>query len=233
MRHLFVALIIPIQILLNNHPKRVRWIKIPSFLARKPQMQSLILATNNPGKTKEFNAMLRAHYHVISQSEAGVVEVPETGLSFVENALIKARNAAKSSGLPAIADDSGIVVDALGGAPGIYSARYGGAHGDDTANTKKLLQAMENIPDGQRSARFWCAIVLMQRANDPTPIIIQRGWEGTIARHPAGEGGFGYDSIFYLPTHQKTSAELTPEDKNQLSHRGRALNALFSKLKAD
>ena len=195
-------------------------------------MKKIILASNNKGKIREFNTMLDGLYEVISMSDRQVEEVPETGLTFVENALIKARNASEQSGLPALADDSGIVVDALGGEPGIYSARYAGNHGDDEANTQKLLDQMHVIPEGERTARFWCAIVFVEHANDPTPIIIQRGWEGEILRKKVGENGFGYDPIFYVPTHSCASAELAPEIKNTLSHRGRALIALLKELKA-
>lgn len=193
-------------------------------------MKKIILASNNPGKIKEFNTMLQGNYQVVSMSDMQVEEVPEIGLTFVENALIKARNAAEQSGLPALADDSGIVVDALNGEPGIYSARYAGAHGDDEANTQKILDEMSGIPDDQRSARFWCAIVFVEHANDPTPIIIQRGWEGEILREKAGKNGFGYDPIFYVPTHKKASAELSAEEKNGISHRGKALQALLLEL---
>jgi XTP/dITP diphosphohydrolase len=195
-------------------------------------MKKIILASNNKGKIREFNTMLDGLYEVISMSDRQVEEVPETGLTFVENALIKARNASEQSGLPALADDSGIVVDALGGEPGIYSARYAGNHGDDEANTQKLLDQMYVIPEGERTARFWCAIVFLEHANDPTPIIIQRGWEGEILRKKVGENGFGYDPIFYVPTHSCASAELAPEIKNTFSHRGRALTALLEELKA-
>ncbi|HAD99526.1 MAG TPA: non-canonical purine NTP pyrophosphatase, RdgB/HAM1 family [Gammaproteobacteria bacterium] len=195
-------------------------------------MKKIILASNNKGKIREFNAMLDGLYEVVSMSDRKVEEVPETGLTFVENALIKARNASEQSGLPALADDSGIVVDALSGEPGIYSARYAGNHGDDEANTQKLLDEMQGVADGDRSARFWCAIVFVEHANDPTPIIIQRGWEGEILRKKVGENGFGYDPIFYVPTHSCASAELAPEIKNTLSHRGRALIALLKELKA-
>ncbi|SFV83045.1 Nucleoside 5-triphosphatase RdgB (dHAPTP, dITP, XTP-specific) [hydrothermal vent metagenome] len=195
-------------------------------------MKKIILASNNKGKIREFNTMLDGLYEVISMSDRQVEEVPETGLTFVENALIKARNASEQSGLPALADDSGIVVDALGGEPGIYSARYAGKHGDDEVNTQKLLDQMHAIPEGERTARFWCAIVFVEHANDPTPIIIQRGWEGEILRKKVGENGFGYDPIFYVPTHSCASAELAPEIKNTLSHRGRALTALLKELKA-
>jgi XTP/dITP diphosphohydrolase len=194
-------------------------------------MKKIILASNNTGKIREFNAMLTGIYEVVSMSDMNVKEVPEIGLTFVENALIKARNASEQSGLPALADDSGIVVDALNGAPGIYSARYAGNHGDDEANTQKILDNMAQVADAQRSARFWCAIVFVEHANDPTPIIIQRGWEGEIMREKSGENGFGYDPIFYVPTHKKSSAELSSEQKNNISHRGKALQALLSELK--
>jgi len=195
-------------------------------------MKKIILASNNKGKIREFNAMLDGLYEVVSMSDRKVEEVPETGLTFVENALIKARNASGQSGLPALADDSGIVVDSLNGEPGIYSARYAGKHGDDEANTQKLLEKMQAIPGGERAARFWCAIVFVEHANDPTPVIIQRGWEGEILREKVGENGFGYDPIFYVPTHDCASAELAPEIKNTISHRGRALAALLKELKA-
>ncbi|ALE52717.1 nucleoside-triphosphate diphosphatase [Candidatus Thioglobus autotrophicus] len=194
-------------------------------------MKKIILASNNSGKIREFNTMLAGMYEVVSMHEMQVEEVPETSLTFVENALIKARNASAQSGLPALADDSGIVVDALEGAPGIYSARFAGNHGDDEANTQKLLDEMAQVPDAQRSARFWCAIVFVEHANDPTPIIIQRGWEGEILREKSGNNGFGYDPIFYVPTHKKSSAELSAEQKNTISHRGKALQALLAELK--
>jgi len=194
-------------------------------------MKKIILASNNSGKIREFNTMLTGIYQVVSMRDMQVEEVPETGLTFVENALIKARNASAQSGLPALADDSGIVVDALNGAPGIYSARFAGDHGDDEANTQKLLEDMAQVPDTQRTARFWCAIVYVEHANDPTPIIIQRGWEGEIMREKIGENGFGYDPIFYVPTHKKASAELSAEQKNTISHRGKALQALLVELK--
>ncbi len=191
-------------------------------------MKKIILASNNNGKITEFNAMLEGIYQVVSASAMQVKAVPETGLTFVENALIKARNAAEQSALPALADDSGIVVDALNGAPGIYSARYGGRHGDDEANLQKLLKDMEN--HSNRRARFWCAIVFVKYADDPTPIIVQRGWEGEILRKKVGQNGFGYDPIFYLPTHGCSSAELASEQKNKISHRAKALQALLQSL---
>lgn len=195
-------------------------------------MKKIILASNNKGKIREFNAMLDGLYEVASMSDMQVEEVPEIGLTFVENALIKARNASEQSGLPALADDSGIVVDALDGEPGIYSARYAGNHGDDEANTQKLLDEMSSVADGDRSARFWCAVVFVEHANDPTPIIIQRGWEGEILRKKVGKNGFGYDPIFHVPAQGCASAELAPEIKNTISHRGQALDALLKELKS-
>lgn len=194
-------------------------------------MQQIILASNNQGKIREFNAMLENLYQVVSMQEMNVEEVPEIGLSFVENALIKARNATKQSGLPALADDSGLVVDALDGAPGIYSARYGGNHGDDAANIQTLLTAMQGVADGKRQARFWCACVFVKHAQDPTPVIIQRAWEGEILRKEVGNNGFGYDPVFYLPEHSCSAAELAPEIKNTVSHRAKALKALLKALK--
>lgn len=191
----------------------------------------IILATNNPGKAREFNTMLGSIFEVVSQKDMNVVEVPETGLTFVENALIKARNASNQSGLPALADDSGIVVDALKGDPGIYSARFAGTDASDGENTQKLLDSMSSVPDSKRSARFWCSIVYIEHENDPTPVIIQRGWEGEILRERAGSNGFGYDPIFYVPSHGCSSAELEPGEKNKISHRGRALEALLKTLK--
>ena len=190
----------------------------------------IILATSNPGKTKEFNAMLGSVFEVVSQKDMNVEEVPETGLSFVENALIKARNAAKHSGLPALADDSGIVVDAINGEPGIYSARYAGPSSKDEENTQKLLNVMSQVSDSERTARFWCSIVYVRHAMDPTPLVIQHGWEGEILREKKGTNGFGYDPIFYVPTHGCSSAELDPAEKNKISHRGLALQELLSIL---
>ncbi|BBB22322.1 nucleoside-triphosphatase [Abyssogena phaseoliformis symbiont OG214] len=195
-------------------------------------MKKIILASNNQGKIKEFNAMLSSIYQVVSMQDMQVAEVPETGLTFVENALIKARNASEQSGLPVLADDSGIVIDALGGgSPGIYSARYANCHRDDEANTQKVLTDMKDVPEGERTGRFWCAIVFIKHENDPTPVIIQRSWEGEILRERMGDNGFGYDPIFYLPTRNCTSAELSSVEKNKISHRGRALSALLKTLK--
>ncbi|MGE4594306.1 MAG: RdgB/HAM1 family non-canonical purine NTP pyrophosphatase [Gammaproteobacteria bacterium] len=194
-------------------------------------MKKLILATGNLGKVREMNAMLKGVYEVVSQKELGVNEVPETGLSFVENALIKARNASRQTGLPALADDSGIVVDALNGAPGIYSARYAGEGASDEKNLQKLLVDLKRQNTGSRQARFWCALAFVQHGEDPTPVIIQKGWEGEIADEASGQGGFGYDPIFYLPSHGCTSAELSSEEKNKISHRGQALQTFLEQLK--
>ena len=157
-------------------------------------------------------------------------DAEETGLTFVENAILKARNAALHSGLAAIADDSGIEVDALRGAPGIYSARYAGPGASDQANLEKLLDALKDVPQQQRSARFQCLMVYLRHAEDPTPIICQGTWEGLIAREPAGDNGFGYDPVFWVPSHGCTSAQLPPQEKNRLSHRGQALHKLLAAL---
>jgi XTP/dITP diphosphohydrolase len=194
-------------------------------------MKKLIIATSNPGKVRELNAMLGGIIEVISQQTMGVDEVLETGLTFVENALIKARNAARQTGLPALADDSGLVVDALNGAPGIYSARYAGDGASDEQNLQKLLTDLKRQEDSNRQARFWCALAFVQHSEDPTPVIIQKGWEGEIVDEARGQGGFGYDPIFYLPSYGCTSAELVAEEKNKISHRGQALQAFIEQLK--
>jgi XTP/dITP diphosphohydrolase len=193
-------------------------------------MEKIILASNNQGKIAEFNALLKGIYQVCSMQEMAVNEVPETGLSFVENAIIKARNASKQSALPALADDSGLVVDVLGGAPGIYSARYAGEQADSQANLQKLLDKMIDVPDENRLARFWCAIAYVKEASDPTPLIVQCAWEGLILKTKQGNAGFGYDPIFYVPTHGCTAAELNPKVKNKISHRGQALQAMLCLL---
>ncbi len=188
----------------------------------------LVLASGNPGKLREFQALLQhTGITVIPQSEFNIPDVEETGLSFVENAILKARNAARHSGLPALADDSGLEVDALQGAPGIYSARYAGADASDADNNRKLLVALQNIPPAERTARFQCVIVFLRNANDATPLICHRSWEGIITDEAKGEGGFGYDPFFYLPERQCTSAELPAAEKNQISHRGQAMQALY------
>jgi XTP/dITP diphosphohydrolase len=191
----------------------------------------VVLASSNPGKVREINAMLAGlHLTVVPQSDFSVVEVEETGLTFVENALLKARNATRHTGLPAIADDSGIEVDALHGAPGIYSARYAGEGASDARNLEKLLADLRDVPEARRTARFVCLMVYLRHELDPTPIICQGSWEGRVLFEPRGAGGFGYDPVFFVPTHSCSSAELPPEVKNQLSHRGQALRALVAAL---
>jgi XTP/dITP diphosphohydrolase len=189
-------------------------------------MKKIIFASNNRGKIKELNALLSGVFEVVSMQDEGVSEVAEDALSFVENALIKARNASKKSGLPALADDSGLVVAALQGAPGIYSARYAGVHGDDEANLQKLLFDMKKKHN--RQAKFWCAMVFITHEFDSTPIVVQASWTGEILDKKVGENGFGYDPIFYVPTHHCTAAELPTEIKNQISHRALALKALLT-----
>ncbi len=191
--------------------------------------RKVVLASGNPGKLREFFRILgSAGFEIVGQSDYNVVDVPETGLTFVENAIIKARNAAQQTGLPALADDSGIEVDALNGRPGIYSARYSGK-GDD-ANNQKLLEEMKDVPDEQRSARFRCCIVYMRHAEDPSPLIADASWEGRIMRKLSGANGFGYDPLFYVPTHGTSSAELDPDVKNSISHRGQALRQILDLL---
>ncbi|MBC47990.1 MAG: non-canonical purine NTP pyrophosphatase, RdgB/HAM1 family [Thiotrichales bacterium] len=191
-------------------------------------MKKIILATGNLGKVRELNAMLKGHYSVVSQKDLQVKEVPETGTSFIENALIKARNASLQTKLPALADDSGLEVEALDGKPGIYSARYSREGASDEENVNKLLLNMEH--HNYRKAHFCCAMVYINDAEDANPIIIERRWEGEILREPIGANGFGYDPIFYLKGYSCSSAQLEPEVKNKISHRGQALNDLLSKL---
>lgn len=189
----------------------------------------IVLATGNPGKVREIQAVLDPYnVEIVPQTELGVPEAEETGLTFVENALIKARNAAEHTGLPAIADDSGLEVDALKGEPGIHSSRYAGDAATDSDNNAKLLQALEGLPEDQRTARFQCVIVYLQHPADPTPVIVQGTWEGRILEKQAGNQGFGYDPLFFVPTHQCSAAELEPEVKNVISHRGQALRRLIS-----
>jgi XTP/dITP diphosphohydrolase len=194
-------------------------------------LKEIVLASSNPGKVREINQLLATlDLHVQPQSEFGVVDAEETGLTFVENAILKARNAAQHTGLPAIADDSGIEVDALNGAPGIYSARFAGENASDQANLEKLLAELDGLPDAQRSARFQCLMVFLQHADDPTPVICQGTWEGRILPAARGDNGFGYDPVFYVPSHDCSSAELPAEIKNTLSHRGQALRKLVAAL---
>ena len=191
----------------------------------------IVLASSNPGKVREINQMLGGlHLSVVPQSDFKVMDADETGLTFVENALLKARNATRHTGLPAIADDSGIEVDYLNGAPGIYSARYAGKSASDEQNLRKLLDDLVGIPEEERTARFQCLMVYLRHEFDPTPIICQGTWEGRILLESRGANGFGYDPIFFVPTHNCSSAELPPEVKNKLSHRGQALRKLFQEL---
>jgi XTP/dITP diphosphohydrolase len=193
----------------------------------------VVLASGNPGKVRELEALLADfHLEVVPQSALTVPEAEETGLSFVENAILKARNAARHTGLPAIADDSGIEVDALDGAPGVRSARYAGPGAGDAANLALLLEALAGVPDPERTARFQCVVVFLRHAEDPTPLICQGTWEGRITREPRGENGFGYDPVFHVPTHGCTAAELPAHAKNALSHRGQALRRLVEALRA-
>ncbi|MBL1264755.1 RdgB/HAM1 family non-canonical purine NTP pyrophosphatase [Candidatus Methylomicrobium oryzae] len=193
--------------------------------------QKIVLASGNPGKIREIQAMLADH-PIVPQSDFSIGDAEETGTTFVENAIIKARHAALHSGLPAIADDSGLVVDALDGAPGVYSARYAGPGSNDLDNLQKLLRELDGVPEAERSARFICVLVFMQHAADPMPLIAQGVWEGRILTRPAGSNGFGYDPVFGVPTLDCASAELAPEVKNALSHRGQALRSLTAMLKA-
>ena len=191
-------------------------------------MQKIVLASGNAGKLKEFKKLLQhCGFDVLPQSDFNVPEVAETGLSFVENAIIKARHAAEHTGLPAIADDSGLEVDALKGQPGIYSARYAGEQCSDKDNNKKLLQALMNIPEPLRSARFQCVLAFMRHSSDPTPVICQSCWDGNILFEEHGENGFGYDPLFFVPEHKCSSAELSRQIKNTISHRAKAMQKLL------
>ena len=194
-------------------------------------MNRLVLASGNAGKLAEFNALLAdVGFDVRPQSEFGVEDAEETGLTFIENAILKARHASQATGLPALADDSGLVVDALGGAPGLYSARYAGEHGNHAANIDKLLHELREVPDERRSARFVCVLALLRHADDPQPLIAQGLWEGRILHARQGDGGFGYDPVFFSPTEHMSAAELPAEVKNLVSHRGRALAMLRAAL---
>jgi len=198
----------------------------------KTTLDKIILASGNAGKVREINKLLSIHgIEVVPQTEFDVPEAVEDGLTFVENALKKARHAAKLTGLPAIADDSGIEVDALGKQPGIYSARYSGEDATDTKNNEKMLFELSGIAEEKRTARYWCVMVYLENENDPTPIITQGTLEGRILDAPRGDGGFGYDPIFWLPEQNCAAAELSMEEKNKISHRAIALNALADALK--
>ena len=194
-------------------------------------MKQLVLASGNLGKLRELSVILDdLGYQLHAQSEFGVSEVAETGTTFVENAIIKARHAASLTGLPALADDSGIEVDALDGAPGVYSARFSGPTADAAANNALLVEKLQTVPVAERSARYRAVIVFMRHAGDPSPLICEGSWEGMIQLQPAGEGGFGYDPHFFLPELGCTSAELSAAEKNRLSHRGMALAELKKRL---
>lgn len=194
-------------------------------------MTSLVLASNNKGKVREFNALLSdVGVEVFPQEYFNIPSVEETGLTFVENAILKARAACQATTLPALADDSGLEVDALQGAPGIYSARFAGENATDEQNNQLLLEKLKETPKEQRTARYQCVLVYMRHALDPTPLICQGTWEGTILFEPRGTNGFGYDPLFYVADYNCSAAELAPEIKNILSHRGQALRLLHQKL---
>lgn len=195
-------------------------------------MSQIVLASGNIGKLRELSQILSPlGLKLIAQSDLNVAEAEETGLSFVENAIIKARNASLVTGLPAIADDSGIEVDALHGAPGIYSSRYAGPDASDTDNIQALLTAMKDVPENERTARFQCVVVFMRHAEDPTPLICQGSWQGQILQSPSGDEGFGYDPIFWVPETDCTAAELSPEQKHAISHRGKAMRQFMEEFK--
>jgi XTP/dITP diphosphohydrolase len=194
-------------------------------------MKKIILASSNPDKLREFEHVFQGkNIILVPQNKFNIAEILESGLTFVENAILKARNACKITEKPAIADDSGLEVDALNGAPGIYSARYAGENANYEDNRQKLLADLKDVPEEKRTARFQCLIVYLRHALDPTPLICQGTWEGKILFAPRGKYGFGYDSIFFVPTHNCSSAELDPAIKNVLSARGQALKILMQKL---
>jgi len=196
-------------------------------------IKKLVLASGNKGKLAEFSQLFAdKNIEVIPQNQFDTPEAEETGLSFVENAIIKARNACKHSGLPSLADDSGLEVDALQGAPGIYSARYAGTDASDQDNYLKLLKALKGVPEEQRTARFQCVLVYMRHENDPTPQVFQGSWEGKILAEPAGSEGFGYDPVFFVESKNCAAAELNKTDKNAISHRGQAIQELLRNWRA-
>jgi len=193
--------------------------------------QIIVLASSNAGKVREFNQLLaNLHFEVVPQSRYQVPEAEETGLTFVENAILKARNAAQHAQRPALADDSGLEVDALNGAPGIYSARYARPGASDAENLEKLLDMLKGVPEEKRTARFQCVLVYLRHALDPTPLICHGTWEGRILAEPRGANGFGYDPVFFVPERNCSAAELPAEVKNSLSHRGQALRQLVAAL---
>ncbi len=193
--------------------------------------EKIVLATGNQGKVREFASLFDDYgVEVVAQKELGVSDVPETGTTFVENAIIKARHVSKVTGLPTIADDSGLVVEALGGAPGIYSARYAGETASDSDNIDKLLSSLEG--ETNRKAHFFCTLVFMRHADDPVPLVSQGKWQGNILTARYGDGGFGYDPVFHVPTHKCTAAELEKAEKNRISHRGTALGILLESMRS-
>jgi XTP/dITP diphosphohydrolase len=192
----------------------------------------LVIASSNAGKLAELRDLLGDGFDLHAQSEFGIEDADETGLSFVENAILKARHAARATGLPALGDDSGLCVDALHGAPGLYSARYAGTHGDSEANIDKLLRELDGVDDANRGARFACVLALVRDANDPQPLIAEGIWEGRILRERRGGNGFGYDPVFLDPENGVSAAELDPGIKNAISHRGRALAILRERISA-
>ena len=195
--------------------------------------KKIVLASSNPGKLREFQQLLaNAGFEVVPQADFDIVDAEETGLSFVENAILKARHACAHTGLAAIADDSGLEVDALSGRPGIYSARYAGLHATDADNNEKLLQELDGVAEESRTARYHSVLAFMRFAGDPTPLLCHGVWEGKILSAPKGEGGFGYDPLFFVPTHQCAAAELDKAEKNRISHRGKAMQELLQKLQA-
>ena len=200
-------------------------------MKRLSQQQVVVLASGNAGKLRELTAMLQPlGWAIRQQGEWSMAEAVEDGLSFVENALIKARHAARMTGLPALGDDSGLVVDALDGAPGVFSSRFAGEGAGDAANNRMLLEAMKGIPAASRGAHFYCAMALLRHEDDPCPLLATGKWRGRILESARGEGGFGYDPLFWLESHACSSAELEPAEKNRLSHRGQALQSLLGQL---
>ncbi len=197
-------------------------------------MNRIVLASSNQGKVRELQGLLaETGIQIIPQSEFCVPDADETGLSFIENAILKARHACRHTDLPALADDSGLEVDFLDGEPGIYSARYAGDHGNDAANNTRLLGELDGVPEAERTARFRCAIALLRHADDPMPLVVSGTWEGRILTAPRGEGGFGYDPLFFDPELDQSAAELDGETKNRHSHRGRALRALLAAMTSE
>lgn len=194
-------------------------------------MVQIVLATGNPGKAREFSRMLQGTgIEIVPQSQFGIKPPVEDGTTFIENAIIKARHAAKYSSLPAIADDSGLEVDCLNGAPGVYSARFSGENATDEANLDLLLEKVRDVPQAQRTARYWCVLVLMRHADDPTPLVFQRSWNGEIISEKRGSNGFGYDPSFLVPLMGMTAAEMEPDLKNKISHRGQAMADMLPEL---